>query len=101
MPSGRRADSAVKWLISRRRSPGTRHAVPFVGTNDRRARPERAERGDTMPMDNWYDLAIRELSDLTDPVAEKLAEVEQALPEPPEADDEDAPAPPAASPRSS
>jgi hypothetical protein len=54
-----------------------------------------------MPMDNWYDLAIRELSDLTDPVAEKLAEAaEQALPEPAEEDD-DAPEPPAAPPRSS
>ena len=35
---------------------------------------ERAERGDTMPMDNWYDLAIRELSDLTDLAKEKLAD---------------------------
>jgi len=34
-----------------------------------------------MPMDNWYDLAIRELSDLTDPGTEMLAEAEQALPE--------------------
>ena len=47
-----------------------------------------------MPMDNWYDLAIRELSDLTDPAREKLAEAEQALPEPAleaEDDDEDTP----------
>ena len=43
-----------------------------------------------MPMDNWYDLAIRELSDLTDLAKEKLAEAEQALPEPaPEALDDD------------
>ena len=35
-----------------------------------------------MPMDSWYDLAIRELSDLTDPAKEILAEAEQALPEP-------------------
>ena len=43
-----------------------------------------------MPMDNWYDLAIRELSDLTDLTKEKLAEAEQALPEPaPEAEAED------------
>jgi hypothetical protein len=42
-----------------------------------------------MPMDSWYDLAIRELSDLTDPAKEKLAEAEQALPEPaPEAQEE-------------
>ena len=54
-----------------------------------------------MPMDNWYDLAIRELSDLTDPVAEKLAQAaEQALPEPPE-DEEEASEPPAAAPSSS
>ena len=47
-----------------------------------------------MPMDNWYDLAIRELSDLTDLATEKLAEAEQALPEPaPEALDEDRPEP--------
>jgi hypothetical protein len=52
-----------------------------------------------MPMDNWYDLAIRELSDLTDPAKEMLAEAEQALPEPaPEAEDEETPAPPAARP---
>jgi hypothetical protein len=49
-----------------------------------------------MPMDNWYDLAIRELSDLTDLTKEKLAEAEQALPEPaPEALDEETPEPPA------
>jgi len=60
---------------------------------------ERDERGDTMPMDNWYDLAIRELSDLTDLAKEKLAEAEQALPEPaPEALDEDTPEPPTAVP---
>ena len=50
-----------------------------------------------MPMDNWYDLAIRELSDLTDLAKEKLAEAEQALPEPaPEA--EETPKPPPAEP---
>jgi hypothetical protein len=49
-----------------------------------------------MPMDNWYDLAIRELSDLTDVAKEKLWEAEQALPEPaPEAqDEEETPEPP-------
>jgi hypothetical protein len=50
-----------------------------------------------MPMDNWYDLAIRELSDLTDLAKEKLAEAEQALPEP-EAEDEETPEPPPARP---
>ena len=36
-----------------------------------------------MPMDNWYDLAIRELSDLTDLAKEKLAEAEdEETPEP-------------------
>ena len=50
-----------------------------------------------MPMDNWYDLAIRELSDLTDPGKEKLAQAEQALPEPaPEAEDDETPEPPPA-----
>jgi hypothetical protein len=53
-----------------------------------------------MPMDNWYDLAIRELSDLTDPAKEKLAEAaEQALPEPaPEVEEEETPEPPPAAP---
>jgi hypothetical protein len=52
-----------------------------------------------MPMDNWYDLAIRELSDLTDLAKEKWAEAEQSLPEPaPEALDEETPDPPAAVP---
>ena len=57
-----------------------------------------------MPMDDWYDLAIRELSDLTDPANEMLAEAEVALPEPaPEAEeDEEAPeTPPAEPPRAS
>ena len=54
-----------------------------------------------MPMDNWYDLAIRELSDLTDLAKEKLAEAEQALPEPaPEAEETPEP-PPAPPPRPS
>ena len=48
-----------------------------------------------MPMDNWYDLAIRELSDLTDPAKEILAEAEQALPEP-APEDEETPEPPSA-----
>ena len=52
-----------------------------------------------MPMDNWYDLAIRELSDLTDLAKEKLAEAELALPEPaPEAEDEEIPESPPAGP---
>jgi hypothetical protein len=53
-----------------------------------------------MPMDNWYDLAIRELSDLTDPAKEILAEAEQALPEPAAEDEETPEPPPAASLRS-
>jgi hypothetical protein len=32
------------------------------------------ERGDAMHSDIWYDLAIRELSDLSDPATEKLVE---------------------------
>jgi hypothetical protein len=52
-----------------------------------------------MPMDSWYDLAIRELSELTDPAKEKLAEAERALPEPaPDAHEEEKRAPPAARP---
>lgn len=54
-----------------------------------------------MQMDNWYDLAILELSDLSDPAKERLAEAEQALPEPdPEAEDEaeETPGPPRARP---
>lgn len=36
-----------------------------------------------MHSDIWYDLAIRELSDLSDPAKEKLAEAAaEALPEP-------------------
>lgn len=52
-----------------------------------------------MPMDSWYDLAIRELSELSDPAKERLAEAEQALPEPaPEAEEEETPEPPPARP---
>jgi len=47
-----------------------------------------------MPWDSWYDLAIRELSDLSDP-AKELLEAAQALPDPaPETDDEATPEPP-------
>jgi len=46
-----------------------------------------------MPMDDWYDLAIRELSDLTDPANEMLAEAEVALPEPVPVAEEDEEAP--------
>jgi len=50
-----------------------------------------------MQMDNWYDLAIRELSELTDPVNEKLAEAVQALPDPTlEVEAEETPDPPPA-----
>lgn len=48
-----------------------------------------------MPMDSWYDLAIRELSDLSDPAKERLAEAEQTLPEP---EAEETPEPPRARP---
>jgi len=52
-----------------------------------------------MQMDNWYDLAIRELSELTDPVNEKLAEAVQALPDPAlEVEAEETSEPPAAAP---
>jgi hypothetical protein len=54
-----------------------------------------------MQMDNWYDLAIRELSELTDPVREKLAEAAQSLPEPAlemEGEDEETPEPPPVTP---
>jgi len=42
-----------------------------------------------MPMDSWYDLTIREPSDLADPAKEMLAEAAEALPEPVPGDDED------------
>jgi hypothetical protein len=61
--------------------------------------PERTERGDAMPMDSWYDLSIRELSELSDPVKERLAEAAKALPEPaPESEEEETPEPPPAEP---
>jgi hypothetical protein len=39
-------------------------------------------------LETWYDLAIRELSELTDPAKERLAEAEQT--EVPELDQDDA-----------
>ena len=46
-----------------------------------------------MHSDIWYDLAIRELSDLSDPATEKLVEAAaDNLPVPAEDDDEPAPA---------
>jgi hypothetical protein len=41
---------------------------------NRRVRPYRTDEVTPMHSDIWYDLAIRELSDLTDPTKEKLAE---------------------------
>ena len=53
-------------------------------------------RGDTMNTDIWYDLAIRELSDLTDPGKEKLAEAAaETLADPEVVETEDKPAEPA------
>ena len=47
-----------------------------------------------MHADIWYDLAIRELSDLSDPATEKLVEAAaESLPVPATDDDEPAPAP--------
>ena len=40
---------------------------------NRRVRAYRTVEVTTMHSDIWYDLAIRELSDLTDPTKEKLA----------------------------
>ena len=42
-----------------------------------------------MAMDSWYDLAICELSDLSDPAKEILAGAEQAQAALPEAAEED------------
>ncbi len=33
-----------------------------------------------MQWDTWYDLSVRELSDMTDPAAEKLTEAEETAP---------------------
>jgi hypothetical protein len=82
-------------------SPWHVTCLPWLWDHRPEGARERAERGDTMPMDNWYDLAIRELSDLTDPGKEMLAEAEQALPEPaPEAEETPEP-PPGRSPQPS
>jgi hypothetical protein len=52
-----------------------------------------------MPMDSWYDLTIRELSELSDPAKERLAEAAKALPEPaPEFEEDETPEPPPAEP---
>ncbi len=57
-------------------------------TNDGRRTPGR---GEAMHSDIWYDLAIRELSDLSDPATEKLVEAAaDSLPVPP-TDEESAP----------
>lgn len=42
-----------------------------------------------MPWDTWYDLEIRELSDLSDLTKERLAEAEQAQVFSPEAEEEE------------
>ena len=41
-----------------------------------------------MAWESWYDLALRELYDLSDPAKELLAEAAELLPEPAD-DDED------------
>lgn len=40
-----------------------------------------------MAWEQWYDLAIRELSDRSDPAKELLAEAAELLPEPPAEDE--------------
>ena len=48
-------------------------------------------------LDTWYDLAVRELSELTDPAKEILSEAEQTeVPEPDQPDAEDQEPPKAA-----
>jgi|HubBroStandDraft_6_1064221.scaffolds.fasta_scaffold08364_4 hypothetical protein len=56
-----------------------------------------------MHSEPWYDLVIRELSDLSDPAKEKLAEAAaEALPTPdPDAEEPAAPADPEAAPAGS
>jgi hypothetical protein len=48
-----------------------------------------------MQWDTWYDLSIRELSDLTDPAKEKLSEAEAEAagtpPDPSEPEEDDEP----------
>lgn len=47
-----------------------------------------------MQWDTWYDLSVRELSELTDPAKEKLSEAEETAPG--SGDEEDEPTAPAA-----
>jgi hypothetical protein len=62
-------------------------------TND--GHPAVPGRGEAMHSDIWYDLAIRELSDLSDPATEKLVEAAaENLPMPTTDDEEPAPAEP-------
>jgi hypothetical protein len=67
---------------------------------DHRVRAGRTERGDIMHSDIWYDLAIRELSDLSDPVKEKLAEAAAETLAAPEVEAEEESAAPADPPAS-
>jgi len=47
-----------------------------------------------MSWDSWYDLAIRELCDLSDPAKERLAEAERELAEAaPDGEEEETPFP--------
>jgi hypothetical protein len=50
---------------------------------------DRTERGDAMHSEPWYDLVIRELSDLSDPAKEKLAEAAAGALPTPDADAEE------------
>jgi hypothetical protein len=55
--------------------------------------PAAPGRGEAMQTDIWYDLAIRELSDLSDPATEKLVEAAaENLPLPATDDEETTPA---------
>ena len=53
---------------------GSRHRIKG---HRRRALGHGTREGDTM-VDTWYDLAVRELSDLTDPAKERLREAEES-----------------------
>ncbi len=72
--------------------------MPDASTDVRRRPPTTGvprRPGEVRPMhsDIWYDLAIRELSDLSDPATEKLVEAAaDTLPVPPTEEDEPAPA---------
>lgn len=78
MPAGAPANSRSEPPITRPRPPGTPDAFSRYGTATFVWADRMPGKEDAMQWDIWYDLAVLELSELSDPAWARLVEAENA-----------------------